>query len=587
MKKVNFSRILYYLWPHVKEHWVAFFLVFFGYTIGIIFDSILKPLLLKQIIDLFSSGLGRDLILHQAMYFFVLICITMIIHNAGYRLGDFSNAYFESKVMKRLYDFTFERLLQHSYNFFSSNFSGSLIAKAKRFTRQFEILTDIVAFQIWFSFVNLVGILIVLFPRIPMLAYVFLGWSVFYVFVTFLFIRKKMFYDMQEASADSLVTGRLSDAILNIMNIKIFSSNKKEENSFKVVTSDEENKRRKAWYFGNFQNLTQSIMMGALQIFVLFTNIHFWYIGKISLGMFVLIQTYMFNLFDILWNLGRALSKAMKAVTDMQEVVDIFDKPIDILDIKNPEKLKINKGHIAFKNVSFSYKDGNLVLKNFNLDIAPGERVGLIGHSGVGKSTITKLLLRFADTLEGSITIDEQDIKNITQNDLRSVISYVPQESILFHRSIRENITYSKPDATEEEIIESAKKAHAHEFILNLKYGYDTLVGERGIKLSGGERQRVAIARAMLKDSPILMLDEATSSLDSISEHYIQDAFTELMKGKTTIVIAHRLSTIQKMDRIIVLDEGNIVEEGTHKDLLEKNGVYANLWNHQTGGFME
>ena len=305
------------------------------------------------------------------------------------------------------------------------------------------------------------------------------------------------------------------------------------------------------------------------------------------MGVFVLVQSYLFSLFDILWNLGRSLGRATEAMTDMQEVVDIFDTPIDIANPNNPEILEMKEGNIEFKNVSFTYKGGISVLQDFNLIIKPGERIGLVGHSGAGKSTITKLLLRFADALEGSIVIDNQDIKNVTQNDLRKVISYVPQEPILFHRSIKENIAYSKPDATKEEIIEVAKKAHAHEFIEKLPQGYDTLVGERGIKLSGGERQRVAIARAMLKDSPILMLDEATSSLDSISEHYIQDAFNELMKGKTTIVIAHRLSTIQKMDRIIVLDKGKIVEQGTHKELLELNGSYAELWNHQTGGFLE
>ncbi|MSU44636.1 ATP-binding cassette domain-containing protein [Candidatus Nomurabacteria bacterium] len=328
-------------------------------------------------------------------------------------------------------------------------------------------------------------------------------------------------------------------------------------------------------------------MMAFLQIVVLYINIQFWYTGRLSLGMFVLIQTYMFSLFDILWNLGRSLTKAMKAITDMQEVVNIFDTPLDIIDSIIPENLKIQEGHIFFKNVSFSYIDGNSVFTDFNLEITPGERVGLVGHSGAGKSTVTKLLLRFADTIEGSVIIDGQDIKNITQNDLRSKISYVPQESILFHRTIGENIAYGKPDVTKEEIINVAKKAHAHEFISELPKGYDTLVGERGIKLSGGERQRVAIARAMLKDSPILVLDEATSSLDSISESYIQDSFNELMKGKTTIVIAHRLSTVQKMDRIIVLDKGEIVEEGTHKELLEKKGFYAELWSHQTGGFLE
>ncbi len=429
--------------------------------------------------------------------------------------------------------------------------------------------------------------MVILFLKIPVLAYAFLIWSVLYVFITLLFIRKKIAYDTQEAAADSFVTGRFSDAILNVLNIKIFSSDRKEGINFKSITDDEERKRRRAWYFANFQNIMQSVMMAALQILVLYLNIHFWYEGRISLGMFVLIQTYMFGLFDILWSLGRSLTKAMKSMTDMQEVVDIFDTPLDITDPARPENLKIRRGHIIFDKLSFSYGESNSVLKDFNLEIAPGKRIGLVGHSGTGKSTITKLLLRFINTTEGNIVIDGQNIKNIAQNDLRSVISYVPQESILFHRTIRENIAYSKPDATKEEIINVAKKAHAHEFISNLKYGYNTLVGERGVKLSGGERQRVAIARAMLKNSPILILDEATSSLDSISESYIQDAFNELMKGKTTIVIAHRLSTIQKMDKIIVLEKGKIVEQGTHKELLEKKGAYADLWKHQTGGFLE
>src|SRR3989338_1876688 len=585
--KVNFFRVFFYILAPSKKQWVSFSLVLIGYTVGIVLDHILKPLVFKEIIDLLPSNLPKDIILNQSLQLFIVICVIIIMHNIAFRIGDFAIANFESKVMKRLYDFTFERLLQHSYHFFSNNFSGSIIAKSRRLTRSFEVLADIVSFQIWFSSVTLTGILIILFLRIPFLAYVFLGWSIFYILMTLLFIKKKIPYDAREAAADSLVTGRFSDAILNVLNIKIFSNDEKEKISFQSVTNSEEQKRRKAWNFANFQNVAQSAMMGALQIFVLYFNIHLWYDGKISLGMFVLVQTYMFILFDILWNLGRSLTKAMKAMTDMQEVVNIFDTPIDIMDPKNREALKIREGQIVFKNVSFSYTGGNPVLKNFNLNIASGERVGLVGSSGAGKSTITKLLLRFADTVEGSILIDGQDIKNITQNELRSVISYVPQESILFHRTIRENISYSKPNATDEEIIAVAKKAHADEFVSKLPHGYDTLVGERGVKLSGGERQRIAIARAMLKDSPILVLDEATSSLDSVSESYIQDAFNELMKGKTTIVIAHRLSTIQKMDRIVVLDEGEIAEEGTHKELLEKKGVYAELWNHQTGGFLE
>jgi ATP-binding cassette subfamily B protein len=585
--KVNFRRIFYYLWPQIKHHRVAFSLIFIGYAVGITFDSLLKPLIFTSIIDLMSSSLPKDIILTQVTYLFFLTCVAVVMQNVGFRTGDFATTRFESKVMKRLYDFTFARLLEHSYSFFSNNFSGSIIAKAKRLTRSFETLIDVVSFQVWFSFFNLVGVFAILLFKVPLLAYTLLGWTIVYMFITFLFIRKKIHYDEAEAAADSLVTARFSDVISNILNVKIFSSDKREESNFLLATTLEEAKRRKAWNFANFQNTLQALMMLVLQLSVLYMNIRFWYLGKISIGTFVLVQTYMFNLLDLLWGLGRSLTKAIKSMTDMQEVIDIFDTPIDILDPKKPEQLKINAGYVVFENVNFTYKKGVSVLENFKLSIAPGERVGLVGYSGAGKSTLTKILLRFTDVSKGSIKIDGQDITKITQNDLRSVISYVPQESILFHRTIGENIAYGKSNVSQAEIVEAATKAHAHEFISKLPNGYDTLVGERGVKLSGGERQRVAIARAMLKDSPILVLDEATSSLDSISESYIQDAFNELMKGKTTIVIAHRLSTIQKMDRIIVLDAGKIVEEGTHAELLTKGGMYKELWDHQTGGFLE
>ncbi|OGI76350.1 hypothetical protein A3C57_01055 [Candidatus Nomurabacteria bacterium RIFCSPHIGHO2_02_FULL_33_12] len=584
--KINFKRILFYLWPHVKKHWLSFSLVFGGFGIGIIFEAIIRPYLYKELIDAFSSGLPKDMILNQSLDLLLLLCIVIFIHLIGFRIGDFSLAYFESKVMKRLHNFSFNKLLEHSYNFFSSNFSGSLIAKSKRFSKSFETFFDVISFQIYFSILTLSGILVVLFIKTPKIAWIFLAWAFIYVLITFLFIKKKIRYDLLEAEADSNVTGRLSDSIINILNIKIFSSSFFEKKSFENVTQDEELKRRNSWQFGNFQSLIQSIMMALLQVVIIFICIKMWYRNEISIGTIVLLQAYMFNLFDILWNLGRAMTKVIKSLTDMKEMIDIFDLNTDISDPQNPEVLEMKNGHIKFNDVSFSYKNGNSLINKLNFAILPGEHVGLVGHSGAGKSTITKLLLRFADTTKGEITIDSQNIKNVLQDDLRSVIAYVPQDPILFHRTIKENIIYSKPDVTDEEMIAVAKSAYAHEFISKLPNGYDTLVGERGVKLSGGERQRVAIARAMLKNSPILVLDEATSSLDSLSEGYIQQAFIELMKNKTTLVIAHRLSTIQKMDRIIVLDNGKIVEDGTHTELLNKDGIYAELWNHQTGGFI-
>ena len=565
---------------------MSFSLIFAGYGLGVIFDDIVKPLIYKELINLFSSSAGKDLILEQAMYMVVFLSLIVVIYNLGFRIGDFANSYFQSKVMKSLYDFTFNRLLEHSYHFFSSNFSGSIITKSRRFVRSYETLMDIVSFPIYFSLIVFLGIISILFFQAPLLASIFLFWSLLYLGITFLFIRKKVNYDAIEAGADSMVSARLADSISNILNIKIFSSDQREKAGFQAITSDEEIKRRRAWNFGNLQNLAQAAMMGALQVFVVYLSIYLWYRGDLSLGMFAMLQAYMINLFGFLWNLGHSLTRAAKSLTEMQEVIDIFDTPIDILDSKNPEKLRIKEGRIIFKNISFAYKNNNPVLDDFNLEIFPGERVGLVGHSGAGKSTITKLLLRFDDTSSGSIVIDGQNIKNIAQNDLRSVVSYVPQDSILFHRTIRENIAYGKSDATAEEIEMVAKKAFAHEFIVKLRRGYNTMVGERGVKLSGGERQRIAIARAMLKNAPIIVLDEATSSLDSVSEAHIQEAFVELMKGKTTIVVAHRLSTIQKMDRIIVLENGRIIEMGTHRELVSRNGIYADLWNHQSGGFL-
>ncbi|MDD5050623.1 MAG: ABC transporter ATP-binding protein [Candidatus Pacebacteria bacterium] len=585
--KSYLSRILFYIKPHIKKYKVSFFLIFFSYAFGIIFDSIVKPYLYKEIIDSVSSGATPDVILSALMAIAGLLVITIILHNVGFRVGDYASSYFQSKVMKDLYDSTFDRLLKHSYYFFSNNFSGSIVAKTKRFTRSFETLADIISYQIFFSLVTVSGIIVILFIKAPLLAWIFLAWALLYITITVLFIKRKMAFDLEEAAADSRVTARLSDAILNVLTIKIFARDKEESEAFKDVTSDEEKRRRHAWYMGNFQNALQAFLMAILQFTVIYVSIHLWYEGLLSVGTFALLVFYMFNLFDILWSLGKSLTKAIKATTDMKEIVDIFDLEIDVMDSKKPEPVKIGKGEIHFDDVSFIYKGGINVLEHFTLAIRSGERIGVVGHSGAGKSTITKLLLRFIDVTKGAVKIDGQDIKEITQNDLRSVISYVPQDSILFHRTIRENIAYGKPEASDEEIQNVARKAHAHEFITKLPKGYDTLVGERGVKLSGGERQRVAIARAMLKNTPILVLDEATSSLDSVSESYIQEAFAELMKNKTVIVIAHRLSTVQKMDRIIVLEDGEIVGMGTHSELVADNKVYAELWNHQTGGFLQ
>ncbi len=584
----NFRKTISYIWPTIMKYRWQFWVIFILYGSRILVGNILSPLFYKKIIDLISNSgnIDRTILSPSLFHYVILIAVTLVSGQIIARLGQNLVSKFQASVIRDLHDLSFAKLQNHSYSFFADNFSGALVNKSRKFVRAFEMMHDIIVDTFWNTFVAFSGMFIVFFIQARSIALIFLAMSIVYVSIIFLMSRKKIEYDLARSAADSRVTGYLADTITNVMSIKSSSALKREINGFKKVTENEYFLRLRAWLFGNTQNAIQGAILVVVQIIAAFLTAHLWLTGQISAGMFLLVQSYTVMIGGYFWDLGRAMSKFTEAMSDMDEMVEIFKKTPDILDDPKPETCKIKEGVIEIKNISFDYDKGADVFLNFSLQIKSGEKIGLVGHSGSGKTTITKLLMRFVDVCDGSILVDGQDIRKIKQDDLRKNISFISQEPVLFHRSIKDNIAYSWPSATDEDIIEVAKKAHAHEFISELHLGYETLVGERGIKLSGGERQRVAIARAMLKPAPILLLDEATSSLDSISESYIQDAFNELMKGKTAIVIAHRLSTIQKMDRIIVLDHGKIVEEGTHKQLLEKKGFYADLWNHQTGGFM-
>lgn len=585
--KHPFRKVAPYYWLQIKKYKWSFFIMFGSYGIATLIMQ-LVPLYFREIIDVITNANVPATIAGKLMSLMLMITILTLTYNALHRIGDYFIVRMHGFVTRELTDYTFSKIQAHSYRFFSESFAGSIVAKARRFIQGYDAIQDQFLFSFWLTGIQLISVLIILFSVAPIIGVILLLWCFIYIIITLIFVKMRTKYDLIEATADSSVTSQLSDVLANILNIKIFSARKREETSFAETATLQMKARVVAWQFDNMQNLVQGLFMATLHLGGMYIAIHLWLNGSITSGTIVLIETYFISIFGSIWNLGRSISYFGKSVSYAVEMIEIFEKTPDIQDPLQPEKVRIEKGSISFENVTFHYGEGsNTIFKDFTFSIASGQRVGIVGHSGAGKSTITKMLLRFADIASGSITIDGQDIRAITQDDLRNHITYVPQDPLLFHRTLRENISYAKPDATIEEIIDAAKHAHAHEFISHFPDQYETLVGERGVKLSGGERQRIAIARAFLKKAPILVLDEATSSLDSLSEKYIQESFNELMQGKTTIVIAHRLSTIQRMDRIVVIENGEIAEDGTHAKLLEKKGTYHSLWSHQAGGFIK
>ena len=585
-QEIKIKHIFKHFWKAIKPQKWSFFsmLTFFVFS-NIL--HILIPLYYKKFFDLLGQNEYKNILSIQLVDIIIMVLIMHGFIWALNQFGFFTMNRFVANTMSRIRQMCFDYTIRHSYSFFANNFTGSLVQRVGRFARSFERLHDTLFFNLIPLVINIVGVVIVIYTQNPTISYILIGWTAVMIVFNYFFQRWKLKYDTVVAKADSLTTANLADSITNQNTIASFAGFKKESDNFKQITNNQSKLQKTTWDFGIMKDGTQVAFIFIAEFLLFYYAIKFWEKDLITIGTFVLIQTYIIGLAQRLWDFGKIIKHIYESFADSKEMVEILETPYEIKDKTGAKPLNVDKGEIRFENASFAFNQTRTVLDNININIKGGEKIALIGPSGAGKSTMIKLLTRMYDLTSGAIKIDEQNIEEVLQDSLRSNISLVPQDPILFHRTLMENIRYGKEDATDEEVIEASRLAHCDEFIDVLPLKYETFVGERGIKLSGGERQRVAIARAILKNAPILILDEATSSLDSHSESLIQDALDRLMKDKTTIVIAHRLSTIRKMDRVIVIDQGKILEEGSHKDLINKEGgLYKKLWDLQAGGFI-
>lgn len=509
---------------------------------------------------------------------------TVVVNHYGF-IALFTH---EERVTTRLTQKAVDGLLRHSHGFFANQKVGSLAGDVNTFSRSYLNILDNIFLQFSSIAINFITSLVIVAIMAPIMLLPLVALTAFVVIHSLRSMQGRAQYRNQRKDMQSKLFGSIADIIGNNTLVRLFGQQHTEVERIvkeriaiegvakKEIDQLQQNAEVRQAVLFTFQIITIGLCV------VLFTK------SMLTIGALIFIITYLGRITGSMFNISSIVRTTEQAFLDSSKITEILSTLPEVRDQQNAKELKIREGAITLSNVSFSYGDNDgSVFHNLNLVIPAGQRIGLVGRSGGGKTTLTSLLLRYADIGSGVITIDEQDISRVTQESLRNIISYVPQDPYLFHRTLHDNIAYGKHSADDGAVLRATQQANAYDFISKLPKGLDTVVGERGVKLSGGQRQRVAIARAILKDAPILILDEATSALDSESEKLIQQSLEALMKDRTSIVIAHRLSTIAKLDRIIVLDDGKIVEDGTHQELIGKKGIYATLWSHQSGGFIE
>jgi ATP-binding cassette subfamily B protein len=564
--------------------WCVAVMIFHATFVAI--DTSLTPYILKIIINRLSESSAQDVFAVLAIPAGFYVAIPLCRESANRLYGYFVEIKMIPHLRPRISQVCFDRLLDQSHRFYQNEFAGSLVNKVNDLITSIPDILQMVLDRFLSNHLALIFAIFTLWLVNGTFALIMSIWVVLFLSVSLLLLKKLTNLSDKLSECNSFITGQMVDCLSNILAIRLFSRKNKEKSSlqhnFQSVVKAEQ---RFEWlYFWIWCGYGYSFVI--MQGFSLYFLMKGRQQGLITVGDFALVLAMNTAVTGFLWHMAVDFTQFSKLVGKVTQALRTILLIPEIQDKADAKALVVKKGEIVFDAIRFHYKGSEPLFQNKSATIFAGEKVGLVGYSGSGKTTFVNLILRLFDVNSGRILIDGQDIRSVTQDSLREKIGMIPQDPSLFHRSLMENIRYGKLKATNEEVIEAARKAHAHDFIIDLPHGYESLVGERGVKLSGGQRQRIAIARAILKNAPILILDEATSQLDSVTEGVIQVSLWALMQGKTTIVIAHRLSTLLRMDRILVFDRGKIVEDGSHEDLLKKGGLYTTLWDAQVGGFL-
>ena len=591
LSRSTVRRTLQRFWGVTRTQSLIVFLSVFSSAGYIFLLTFANTYVMALIVDRVQAGpVAGDQVFEVFGPYILALVLVNLVGQILSKLQDYTVYKLEIAGNYHLARLCFDTLSNQSMTFHTSRFGGSLVSQTSRFMSGYTGLVDVTVYSLIPTITSVICTVAALAPVVPTFTVILVGIMVVYIAFVWLMYKRIMPLSAATSAAQNKLSGVLSDAVTNILAVKTCGREDFERDLFDAADRAARDAETVSMHAMMQRNFTTSglivITMAVVSVFVAGGNAWF----GISAGSLVMIFTYTYNLTMRLNYVSSMMQRINRALGDAAEMTRVLDEPRLVADDPDAPELKVTEGAIDFEQLSFAYRDaaaGESVFDNLTLHVAVGQRVGLVGKSGSGKTTLTKLLLRLDDVQGGCVLVDGQDVSRCTQQSLRRQVAYVPQEALLFHRSIRENIAYGRPDATDEQIREAARLANALEFIDRLPRGFDTMVGERGVKLSGGQRQRVAIARAILTDAPILVLDEATSALDSESEALVQEALENLMRGRTSIVVAHRLSTVAALDRIVVLADGEIVEDGTHAQLVEAGGEYASLWGRQTGAFLE